>query len=88
MTRYVKGHPKLEWIKPPGRRNEALDCAVYALAAAHFVGIDRWKEGDWSKWQHRVEPPQQEKPEAPAELPKPTRRKRGTFASSKGWSRM
>ena len=31
-TRYVKGHPRLEWVKPPGKRNEALDCAVYALA--------------------------------------------------------
>lgn len=55
VTKYVKGRPRLEWVKPAGRRNEALDCAVYALAAAHFAGIDRWKEGDWAKWQGRVE---------------------------------
>jgi phage terminase large subunit GpA-like protein len=55
VTRYVKGRPRLEWVKPAGRRNEALDCAVYALAAAHFAGIDRWREGDWRKWQARVE---------------------------------
>lgn len=55
VTRYVKGHPRLEWVKPPGRRNEALDCAVYALAGAHKVGIDRWKEGDWAKWEARVQ---------------------------------
>ncbi len=55
VTKYVKGRPRLEWVKPAGRRNEALDCAVYALAAAHLSGIDRWKEGDWAKWQHRVE---------------------------------
>jgi phage terminase large subunit GpA-like protein len=55
VTRYVKGHPKLEWVKPPGRRNEALDCAVYALAGAHKVGIDRWREGDWAKWEARVQ---------------------------------
>jgi phage terminase large subunit GpA-like protein len=55
VTKYVKGHPKLEWMKPAGRRNEALDCSVYALAAAHFVGLDRWKEGDWQKWQIRIE---------------------------------
>ena len=55
VTRYVKGHPRLEWIKPPGRRNEALDCAVYALAAAHKVGIDRWRDGDWRKWEGRVQ---------------------------------
>jgi phage terminase large subunit GpA-like protein len=55
VTRYVKGHPKLEWVKPAGKRNEALDCAVYALAAAHYLHIDRWREGDWAKWQARVE---------------------------------
>ena len=55
VTRYVKGHPKLEWVKPAGRRNEALDCAVYALAAAHYLHLDRWREGDWAKWQARVE---------------------------------
>jgi phage terminase large subunit GpA-like protein len=55
VTRYVKGRPRLEWVKPAGRRNEALDCAVYALAAAVFAGIDRWREGDWRKWQARVE---------------------------------
>lgn len=56
VTRYIKGHAKLEWLKPPGRRNEALDCAVYALAAAHFVGVDRWKESEWSKWEARTAP--------------------------------
>ena len=55
VTKYVKGRPRLEWVKPAGRRNEALDCSVYALAAAHFAGIDRWKEGDWARWQGRVE---------------------------------
>jgi len=49
VTRYVKGHPKLEWHKPSGRRNEALDCAVYALAAAHLLGLDRWRESDWMR---------------------------------------
>jgi phage terminase large subunit GpA-like protein len=55
VTRYVKGRARLEWVKPAGRRNEALDCAVYALAAAHFAGIHNWREGDWAKWQSRVE---------------------------------
>jgi len=74
VTRYVKGHAKLEWLKPPGRRNEALDCAVYALAAAHFVGVDRWKEGDWSKWEGRIATARQQSerastPAVPALLP-------------------
>lgn len=80
VTRYVKGHPRLEWVKPPGRRNEALDCAVYALAAAHYLHIDRWREGDWAKWQGRVEsrdlfdaapPPAQAPDAAPPAAPRP-----------------
>ncbi|KAA1052963.1 Phage terminase, large subunit [Azospirillum argentinense] len=34
-TRYSRGHPVREWVLPDGRRNEALDCAVYALAALY-----------------------------------------------------
>jgi phage terminase large subunit GpA-like protein len=33
VTKYVKGFPKREWHKQEGRRNEALDCRVYAFAA-------------------------------------------------------
>jgi phage terminase large subunit GpA-like protein len=57
VTRYIKGHAKLEWVKPAGRRNEPLDGAVYALAAAHYRGIDRWKEGEWHRWEMRVQSP-------------------------------
>ena len=49
VTKYHKGRPRLEWLKPAGRRNEALDCAVYALAAAHYLGLPRWREHDWKK---------------------------------------
>lgn len=49
VTKYHKGRPRLEWMKPAGRRNEALDCAVYALAAAHYLGLPRWRELDWAK---------------------------------------
>ena len=78
VTKYVKGRPRLEWVKPAGRRNEALDCAVYALAAAHFAGIDRWREGDWNRWQGRAEArdlfdagaaPPDGQPAAPAQEP-------------------
>ena len=55
VTRYVKGHPRLEWVKPPGKRNEALDCAVYALAGAHFLGVDRWREVEWAKLERNVQ---------------------------------
>ena len=47
VTRYDKlGRPKKEWILPSGRRNEALDCAVYALAAAIWAGLERM---NWTK---------------------------------------
>jgi phage terminase large subunit GpA-like protein len=37
VTRYNKGFPVRKWEKPAGRRNEALDCRVYALAALHIL---------------------------------------------------
>ena len=55
VTRYVKGRPKLEWVKPAGKRNEALDCAVYALAAAHYLGMERWREHQWAEWESRAQ---------------------------------
>lgn len=57
VTRYVKGRTQLAWVKPPGRANEALDCAVYALAGAHWAGVDRWRDVDFDRWQHAVEKP-------------------------------
>lgn len=33
IRRHNAGIPRLEWVLPSGRRNEALDCAVYAMAA-------------------------------------------------------
>lgn len=75
VTRYVKGHPRLEWIKPAGKRNEALDCAVYALAAAHRMQMPRWREGDWQRWQERVQPAVADlfdQPAPPPDQPPPT----------------
>jgi phage terminase large subunit GpA-like protein len=54
VTRFIKGRPRLEWIKSPGRRNEALDCAVYALAAAHWLGVPKWKPLDWDRLRARL----------------------------------
>lgn len=48
VTRYVKGYPKPEWQKTR-ERNEALDCRVYARAAAYVIGLDRLKESDWAR---------------------------------------
>jgi phage terminase large subunit GpA-like protein len=85
VTKFMRGHSKLEWVLPPGKRNEALDCSVYALAAAHWLGVDRWQEGEWSKWQARIEPDPVEQPTA--ETPKPLMQRRGKF-SGKGWAKL
>ena len=41
-----RGFTKLEWQKMR-ERNEALDCRVYARAAAWIVGADRWPDSKW-----------------------------------------
>lgn len=58
VTRYVKGRPRLEWLKPAGKRNEALDLEVYAIVAAHKLGVNRWKGPDWDRLEQRVQPKQ------------------------------
>jgi phage terminase large subunit GpA-like protein len=47
VTRYTKGVARLEWIKAPGKRNEALDTLVYSYAAAHRAGLARFTAGTW-----------------------------------------
>ena len=48
VTRIVKGYPKREWQKTRDR-NEALDCRIYARAAAIALGIDCWTEQKWEQ---------------------------------------
>jgi phage terminase large subunit GpA-like protein len=43
-----RGFAKLEWQKLR-ERNEALDCRVYARAAAWILGADRWSEARWEE---------------------------------------
>ena len=47
VTKTHKGYPKSEWQKMRDR-NEALDCRVYARAAAIALGIDRFSENRWN----------------------------------------
>lgn len=42
------------WQILPGRRNEALDCAVYAHAAAHVMGLPRWKDAQWAAAEEQI----------------------------------
>jgi phage terminase large subunit GpA-like protein len=46
VTRTVRGYRRPEWQKTRDR-NEALDCRVYARAAAAVLGMDRFTETSW-----------------------------------------
>lgn len=46
-VRTRRGYSTLEWHKLR-ERNEALDCRVYARAAAWLAGVDRWPEAQWA----------------------------------------
>lgn len=42
VTRYQRGVPYKTWVLPSGKRNEALDCRVYAYAAIRILS-PRWE---------------------------------------------
>src|SRR5512134_2853820 len=50
-----RGFTRLEWQKLR-ERNEALDCRVYARAAAWIAGADRWPERKWRELEIQVSP--------------------------------
>ncbi len=60
LTRYVKGFKRTVWTKPKAARNEAWDLTVYNLAAAHFLGLNRWRDADWERQRSKVDPIQQD----------------------------
>ena len=86
QTKYVKGFPRQEWVKIRSR-NEALDCLVYAYAAATALGIARI---DWNKLRESLTPQIEEKLGEVVDVPKVReqnkfqypRSKKGNFASS------
>lgn len=43
VTRYKEGRPYRVWVLPAGRRNEALDCRVYATAARMSLEASKTK---------------------------------------------
>lgn len=49
VVRITNGYPKPVWEKDPTRRNEALDCRVYARAAAAIYCLDRMSERGWQE---------------------------------------
>lgn len=45
------------WTCPPGRRNEPLDCTVYAMFAAEALGLHTRTEREWDRLEAAVQPP-------------------------------
>ena len=74
-----RGFAKLEWRKLR-ERNEALDCRVYARAAAWIAGVDRWSEARWQDLERQLAVETTgthgEPPARPAPRPAPRRRMR------------
>jgi phage terminase large subunit GpA-like protein len=62
-TKFVKGRPVREWFCPSGRRNEALDIRVYALAALLARPID------WGSLSRSTGIPREAPRAAPREAP-------------------
>ena len=58
-VRTKRGFTRLDWQKLR-ERNEALDCRVYARAAAWIVGADRWTEAKWRDLEDQVGPAPEE----------------------------
>jgi phage terminase large subunit GpA-like protein len=75
VTKLVKGYRRHEWVKMRPR-NEALDCRVYARAAAARVGIDRFTDKHWVEMEARLKPKPADKPASPGdeEKERPDRR--------------
>ncbi|RMF07645.1 MAG: phage terminase large subunit family protein, partial [Alphaproteobacteria bacterium] len=80
-----QGFQKLEWQKTRDR-NEALDCRVYARAAAWLMGIDRWDDRRWEELEAQLASGKEES--VPAGMPgrvtqKKTPRRRSDWLGTK-----
>lgn len=68
VTKIVKFRKRTEWEKTR-ERNEALDCRVYARAAAAIFGVDRFQEKHWAALESQLgtkTKPAKKKPVEPA----------------------
>lgn len=66
ITKYVRGYPVRIWIKDKHVRNEALDCAVIAYAAAIKAGLQSL---NWDRLEQLIAPAQRDMLTTPPEAP-------------------
>ena len=87
-VRTKRGFARLEWQKLR-ERNEALDCRVYARAAAWIAGADRWSDAKWQDLEEQLGVPSED--EATAGVvnrvsPEPKGKRRSEwFGRNEGW---
>jgi phage terminase large subunit GpA-like protein len=55
LQRTAQGQ-QFRWVKRDAR-NEALDCTVYAIFAAHVLDLHRYTETMWTRLESAVQPP-------------------------------
>lgn len=72
--RYKNGFPYKKWVLKPGHQNHALDCFVYATAAAYHLRV-HYPQYPWSELRAAIAQPKGVKDKSKAE-PKPTPRRR------------
>jgi phage terminase large subunit GpA-like protein len=77
------GYPVREWQKMR-ERNEALDCYVYARAAASAAGLDRFEERHWRELERQLglAPPPDAPPPVPALNPDEATQRGGLATST------
>jgi phage terminase large subunit GpA-like protein len=54
QVRYVKGMPVRDWVKPAGKRNEALDLMVYCHASMQFLFTRFNRRTIWEQLEERL----------------------------------
>jgi phage terminase large subunit GpA-like protein len=69
-TKWVNGRRWKYWHLTKGKRNEALDCRVYAFAALRFIR----HPFPFKTWQRRLERRQEKRPPPEVAIPVQTRR--------------
>jgi len=84
VTRIVKGYRRPEWQKTRDR-NEALDCRVYARAAAAVCGIDRFTEDTWRTLEQQLAHAGQPAAQPAARTERPIRYRWIDPEGTRGW---